>query len=68
MNNGHISNARTQLSRLAAAGLAACLLCSLAACGQRGPLFLPNEENATAATPAEEANQEEENDGATTGT
>jgi len=68
MNNGHFSIVRTQLSRLAAAGLATCLLCSLAACGQRGPLFLPNEEDATAATPTEEVNQEEENDGAKTGT
>lgn len=63
---------QTQRTRVTAAVAAACLLWSLAGCGQRGPLYLPDENPdgspSSRTAPAQEENPEEENDGATTGT
>ena len=51
------------------ATLALCfLLLSLAACGQRGPLYLPEEQPADPATQQQSENKDEENDEETSGT
>ncbi len=52
----------------AAAIALCCLLVSLAACGQRGPLYLPEEQAAEPASQQESEKQDEENDEETPGT
>ena len=54
--------------RCAAAAALFCLLVSLAACGQRGPLYLPDEQAAGTASQQEPEKQDEENDEETPGT
>lgn len=55
-------------SGLVTAGLAAALLWLLASCGQRGPLYLPDEEAGSGEAQGQEQKQDEEKDGETTGT
>ena len=70
MSQRPIRRPRTLFRKTASALLAAALLWSLAACGQRGPLYLPDEEGGAKTPPKQEMEQEKEkeNDGAKTGT
>ena len=67
MNDPAKSRPGKRHARIAAACIAACLLWLPTACGQRGPLYLPDGENGGNPPPAQEEKQDEEDDGATTG-
>jgi predicted small lipoprotein YifL len=69
MNTGKILSDNSQEKRRLAVALACCLLLlSLAACGQRGPLYLPDDAPAPAAPAEEQPSQDEEQDEETPGT
>ena len=68
MNIGKALNRITPGARVLLTTLSCSLVMALAACGQRGPLYLPDEKPATN-SPAEEQNSpDEENDEETSGT
>lgn len=54
---------RKQARRLAPALAACCLLLFLSACGQRGPLYLPDEEPQAETMPAESEDEEADDAG-----
>ena len=52
-----------QARRLVPALAACCLLLTLSACGQRGPLFLPDEEPQAETVPAESEDEDSDDAG-----
>lgn len=61
MNRAETSVFSTWRSLLPLSGLIFCLAVSVSACGQRGPLYLPDKEAETAASESTENDQSEEN-------
>lgn len=68
MNIGIALNRKTPAARVLLTTLSCSLLLALAACGQRGPLYLPDETPATNSPAEEEKAPDEENDEETSGT
>ena len=69
MNTGNVLNDKPLgKMRLSVALPCSLLLLALAACGQRGPLYLPDEAPPTEEPAKEQTSSEEENDEETPGT
>ena len=69
MNTGNTSNDRSRGKlRLSVALPCSVLLLALAACGQRGPLYLPDEAPPAGEPAKEQTSSDEENDEETPGT